>query len=110
MATSAAESLRGGSGKRALPPTMPGRSAAKATSRSGLRAIARRQPVTARLNGSVGLSLAGALPLLLVVIARAKPSAQRHVDRGFRQLHPEAALIELGHDRPLELVAFVEKG
>src|ERR1700693_6234087 len=68
MAASAAESLRGGSGKRALPPTMPGRSAAKPTSRSGLRAIARRQPVTARLNGSIGLACAGALVLLLVDI------------------------------------------
>src|ERR1700686_1371360 len=123
MAASAAESLRGGSGRRALPPTMPGRSAAKPTSRSGLRAIARRQPVTARLNGSIGLSGAGALVLLLVDIrslgisrfprawaGKAKLSAQRHVHRGFRQLDPEAALIELGHDRPLELVAFVEEG
>src|SRR5450631_3540928 len=68
MATSAAESLRGGSGRRALPPTTPGRSAAKATSRSGLRAIARRHPATARLNGSVGLSLGDALVLLLAGI------------------------------------------
>src|SRR6202166_2652011 len=109
MAASAADSLRGGSGKRAVPPTIPGRSAAKPTSRSGLRAIARRQPVTARLNGSIGLSWAGALGLLLVDI---RPlgirvfgsSAQRHVEGGFRQLDPEAALIELGHDRALELV------
>ena len=37
-------SLRGGSGSRALPPIRPGRSAAKVTSSSGLRASARRQP------------------------------------------------------------------
>src|SRR5215471_15291985 len=66
MAASAAERRRGGSGRRALPPTMPGRSAAKLTSSSGLRAIARRQPVTARLNGSVGLSFPpGLLGLIL---------------------------------------------
>ena len=51
-------SLRGGSGSRALPPTRPGRSAAKRNLELGLRAIARRQPVTARLNGSVGDSFA----------------------------------------------------
>src|SRR5215467_13853108 len=65
MAASAAVSLRGGSGSRALPPAMPGRSAANETSSSGRRAIARRQPVTARLNGSVGASLAGVLGLML---------------------------------------------
>src|SRR5262245_30465459 len=37
-------------------------------------------------------------------------SAQRHIHRTFRQLHSETALIELGHDGPLELVALVEKG
>src|SRR5262245_24058114 len=120
IAASEAASLRGGSGKRALPPTMPGRSAAKDTSSAGLRAMARKHPVTARLNGSVGLSLAALLPLKLDDISREllnRPrapdtarSAQRHVHRGFRQLHPEAALIELGHDRPLQLVALVEEG
>src|SRR5450631_1232257 len=49
--------LRAGSGSRALPGASPGRSAAKLTSSSGAFAIARRQPVTARLNGSVGASL-----------------------------------------------------
>src|SRR6266567_4997709 len=65
IAASDAVSLRGGSGSRALPATMPGRSAAKATSSSRFFAIARRQPVTARLNGSVGLSLALGLGLML---------------------------------------------
>src|SRR5262245_50267573 len=94
---------------------MPGRSAAKPTSRSGLRAIARRQPVTARLNGSVGLSLATDLPLMFddmpkIAASRGPPSAQRHVDRRFRQLLAEAALIELGDDRPLQLVTLVDEG
>ena len=68
IAASGPESLRGGSGRRALPLMMPGRSAAKATSSSGLRAMARRQPVTARLNGSVGDSFAGLLPLRFEVM------------------------------------------
>src|SRR5271165_5205336 len=68
IAASAAVSLRGGSGSRALPPIMPGRSAAKVTSSSGWRAIARRQPVTARLNGSVGASFVGVFALMLVDI------------------------------------------
>src|SRR4051812_23954685 len=48
--------FRAGSGSRALPGARPGRSAAKVTSSSGFRAIARRHDVTARLNGSVGAS------------------------------------------------------
>src|SRR5258708_15183970 len=64
IAASAAVSLRGGSGSRALPPAIPGRSAANATSSSGRRAMARRHPVTARLNGSFGASLAGVLGLM----------------------------------------------
>jgi hypothetical protein len=39
-----------------LPGARPGRSAANVTSSSGFFAIARRQEVTARLNGSVGAS------------------------------------------------------
>ena len=65
IAASCRVSLRGGSGSRTLPPTSPGRSAANETSSSGLRAIARRQPVTARLNGSVGDSLLCAFGLML---------------------------------------------
>src|SRR5262249_15364408 len=42
--------------------------------------------------------------------AMAIRSAERHVDGALRQLDPKAALIELGHDRPLELVAFVKEG
>src|SRR5262249_3737089 len=64
IAASGPLSFRGGSGRRALPPTIPGRSAAKATSSSGLRAIARRHPVTARLNGSVGEAFDGFLGLM----------------------------------------------
>ncbi len=66
IAASSGVSLRGGSGSRALPPDMPGRSAANDTSRSCRRAMARRHPVTARLKGSVGASFAGDLGLMLV--------------------------------------------
>ena len=59
--------LRAGSGSRALPGASPGRSAAKLTSSSGCRAIAFRQAETARLNGSVGASLAPVRNLLLDV-------------------------------------------
>src|SRR5262245_1895980 len=37
-------------------------------------------------------------------------SAQRHVGGALGQLLAEAALVELGHHRPLELVALVEEG
>src|SRR5215813_7609194 len=77
IAASARDILRGGSGSRALPPTMPGRSAANDTSSSGWRAIARRQLVTARLNGSVGASLTGPLGLELEDIAFSSPSPRR---------------------------------
>src|SRR5512132_4610877 len=112
IAASTPPSLRGGSGSRALPATMPGRSAANATSSSGLRAIARRHPVTARLNGSVGESFDGFLGLMFDDITASqgwRVSAQRHVDGRFRQLDSETALIELGHDRSFQFVALVEK-
>src|ERR1700744_4144312 len=57
MAASRLVILRAGSGSRALPGARPGRSAAKVTSRSDFLAIARRQAVTERLNGSGGASL-----------------------------------------------------
>src|ERR1700758_1633511 len=60
--------LRAGSGNRALPGASPGRSAAKLTSSSGAFAIARRQDVTARLNGSVGASFDPVRNLLLEVV------------------------------------------
>src|SRR5579875_1369295 len=62
-------SLRGGSGRRALPPISPGLSAAKETSRSALRALARRQPATACLKGSVGDSLIEDLGLMFAAMA-----------------------------------------
>ena len=82
IAASGPVSLRGGSGRRALPPTMPGRSAAKETSSSGLRAIARRHPVTARLNGSVGDSFEGFLGLMFDDITGAQLSATFTDDSG----------------------------
>ena len=89
-------SLRGGSGSRTLPPIRPGRSAAKETSSSGLRAIARRQPVTARLNGSVGDSLADGLVLMLEAMALlALPIG------GEKQTYDSATLTELsGNSTP----------
>ena len=76
IAASALLSLRGGSGSRTLPPIRPGRSAAKLTSRSGLRASARRQPVTARLNGSVGNSFDDGLLLMLEAIRQPRTGDQ----------------------------------
>src|SRR5436190_24258696 len=80
---------------------------------SGLRGGARMQPATARLNGSVGDSLAAALGLLfedIVMVSIAPgPSAQCDVHRALRQLDAEAALIELGDDRALQLVALVQE-
>src|SRR3954453_10627532 len=112
--------LRAGSGSRALPGESPGRSAANVTSSSGFRAIARRQAVTARLNGSVGASFDPVRNLLFdVVIVPApsprsgaevrKGSTHRHVDGGLGQFRVEAALIELSDQRPFQLVAFVEE-
>src|SRR5215475_13821136 len=116
-AASALPSLRGGSGKRTLPPISPGRSAAKATSSSGLRASARKHPVTARLNGSVGDSFDEGLTLMFEAISRLSlpppgeaKSGQSHVHGGLRQFDAEAALIELGDDRPFQFVAFVQEG
>jgi hypothetical protein len=55
-ATSLAESLRGGSGRRARSPTRDGLSVAKTISISGRRAIAFIAPETARFSGSTGAS------------------------------------------------------
>src|SRR5271154_5670166 len=96
---------RGGSGRRTRACETIGFSAAKPTSRSGLPAIARRQAATARLKGSAGGSL-----LLFFVVFEIDISAQRYIHRRLRQVAAEAALIEFRHDRPLELVAFVDEG
>jgi hypothetical protein len=78
MAASRLVILRAGSGSRALPGARPGRSEANVTSSSGALAIARRQAVTARLNGSVGASFDPVRNLLLdVVIAASPPSSPR---------------------------------
>src|SRR5262245_3796899 len=113
MAASALPSLRGGSGRRTFPPNSPGRSAANATSRSGLRESARMQPVTARLNGSVGDSLDVDLLLMLEAIRQPRNdprSAKRHIHRRLRQLNTEAALIELSDNRAFKFVTLVQKG
>ena len=92
----------------------PGRSAAKVTSSSGLRAIARRQPATARLNGSVGRFLAGSCLACgsrhgTIAGCRA-PQLSATLTELSGNSCAEAALIELGDERPLQLVAFVEEG
>ncbi len=69
IATSAAESLRGGSGRRARPGISAGLSAAKVTSSSGWRAMAFRQEATERLSGSVGASFCWPGLRLEIVIA-----------------------------------------
>src|SRR5262245_42768005 len=96
IAASSRDNRRGGSDRRALPPARPGRSAAKATSTSGWRAIARRQPVTARLNGSVGASLAGALGLMLEDIGRSRAERYGLNPSGANDIHQlSATLTEL---------------
>src|ERR1700757_5521099 len=110
MAASRRGFLRAGSGSRALSGARPGRSAANVTSSSGFLAIARRQAVTARLNGSVGASFDPVRNLVFDVVILISPRvvlsprgvpasagmtlAHRPVDRGFRELNVEAALIE----------------
>src|SRR6266403_3935489 len=42
-------------------------------------------------------------------LRRVRTSAQRHINRRFRQFLTKAALIELSHQWTLELVAFVEE-
>src|SRR5713226_2004713 len=96
---------RGGSGRRTRACETIGFSAAKPTSSSGLPAIARKHAATARLKGSAGGSA-----LLFFVVFEIDISAQRHVHRRLGQVAAEAALVELRHDRPLQLVAFVEEG
>src|SRR5262249_6897869 len=81
-----------------------GCSGEKVTSSSGSPAIERTALDTARLKGSVGFSF-------LTVTAFA-PALSGHQDLGggFRQLNPEAALVELSDSCALELVALVEEG
>src|SRR5882672_3385809 len=98
-------SLRGGSDSRALSPISAGRSAAKATSRLGLRAMARKAPATERLNASLGTSLAFSPGLRLEDMLgpdRRRVSGERDVHRALRQLRAEGALVELRHQRPLQ--------
>src|SRR5208282_5654831 len=100
MAASPSLSRRGGSGSRALPPVSPGRSAAKATSMSPLPAIARKQTPTARLNGSVGASLAVLLGLMLEVMVSAVIPG-RHRSR----VYPRSTLQSPSRQLPTWLAA-----
>ena len=75
IATAAASSFRGGSDRRALSLISAGFSDAKVTSRSGLRAMARKAPATARLKPSFGTSLGFSPGLRLVVDMVQRPLA-----------------------------------
>src|ERR1700754_2170338 len=95
IAASFRVSLRAGSGSRALPGESPGRSAAKVTSSSGCLAMARKQDVTARLNGSVGDSLEPVLNLILdVLIAPYSIAPLRGEGRG------EGVMRKTEHEAP----------
>src|SRR5450755_667626 len=84
MAASRRVILRAGSGSRALPGDRPGRSAANVTSSSGFLAIARRQAVTARLNGSVGASFDPVRNLVFdVVITVSSPVVPAKADDAY---------------------------
>src|SRR5450432_2794409 len=100
MAASRLVILRAGSGSRALPGARPWRSAAKVTSSSGFFAIALRQAVTARLNGSVGASFDPVRNFWLdVVIVLSPPSSLRKqgpITTGGRYLS------DLWHHYPIE--------
>src|SRR5918995_5302044 len=117
-ATSCGLSRRGGSGRRALSPISAGRSEANVTSRSGFCATARMQPAIERFSGSAGASfLSLGLRFEIDILVSRRPRAGRrllstqcHVDRALRQLLAEAALVELRHERALELVALVQEG
>src|ERR1700704_1573308 len=93
MAASRRVILRAGSGNRALPGASPGRSAANVTSSSGFFAIARRQAVTARLNGSVGASFAPVRNLMFDVVIESSPSP-RFAGRGLEKDQLIATLTE----------------
>ena len=73
------------------------------------------QPVTARLNGSVGRFLRGRLGFDVRRPSSSAPAGDDdQLSATFTEpsgsSDAEAALIELGDDRPLELVALVEEG
>src|SRR5260370_20192304 len=121
MAASAAVSLGGGSGSRAFPPAIPGRSAANATSSSGWRAMARRHPVTARLKGSFGASLAGVLGLMFddmrcsrkalgwyFILLKVAPMFD-HLDRGFSMAEPVNHTLHVLREFREEFKAFAVK-
>src|SRR5680860_620050 len=92
---------REGSGTRAVLPASPGGSVVNTTSTLPSAAMERVVRVTARLNGSRGASFR-----LLAVMG----SAQSYVGCRLRQVLAETALIELGDQAALQLVAFVEEG
>src|SRR5215467_4491254 len=66
--------------------------------------MARTHRPSTRLKGSAGDSLR------LGPAAMPRVSVQRHVDGALGQLLAHTALEEFRHQRPLELVAFVDEG
>src|SRR5437763_15559889 len=104
IAVSRGLSFRGGSGSLALAvppePISAGFSGAKVTSSSGVRASARMQPATARLNGSCGASFGDGGLRLQVTMVRLR---QHDSHSAFRQLVPEAARLECRDQRSVEL-------
>src|SRR5256885_17053016 len=101
MAISEGGRLREGSGSRAFLPFSAGGSAEKVTSRSCSPAIARTAAPTARLKGSVGLS---------GFMRASAPSRHQHLGGTLGQLFAEGALVEFGHARAFQLVAFIQEG
>src|SRR5690606_11265661 len=109
-ATSILEGFFGSSGSRARLPASAGRSLAKPTSSSLSPEIARMHTVTERLKASVSEPFFGLLRVLSPGPAIGGLLSKHDVGRAFRQVLAEGALIELGHHRPLQLVALVQEG
>src|SRR5690606_7929967 len=100
-ATSSAGRSRPGTGRRARLPRRPGASGPKLTCRSRSAEIARVAAVSARLNGSVGLS---------GLAIRATALLEIRLGCGLWQFLAEAALVAFSHPRALQFVAFVQEG
>ena len=104
------------SGRRMRSPVRPGRSLANVTSTSPSPAIERTQPVIARRNGSISTGRPGLLfelsprPAMTSLRYQAALGLEHDVGGAFLQLDAEGALIVLGHQRTLQLVALVEEG
>src|SRR5579872_5373028 len=106
--TSSCDRLRLGTGRRTRLPVAPLPSAAKLTSTSGVAETARTAAAVARLKVSIGLSPSLMRRPPLVGATRTRRLLRRLLGRAAAELAAEAALEIFRHDRPLDLVAFVE--